>query len=89
MNERALLDLMRRAPDAQKLDELMEHNDGSPRRLCPECGTIMDLVWIDFLQLDRCLSHGVWLDPGELDRVMSSGKPLDLSRFPVKTSKLK
>src|SRR5262249_49366946 len=44
-------------------------------RPCPHCGELMDLAWIDFLQLDQCEEHGVWLDPGELKRALSSAKP--------------
>jgi Zn-finger nucleic acid-binding protein len=73
MAERALLRLIAESPDAQPIDELMEHNDGSPRRSCAQCGATMNLAWIDFLQLDRCeAEHGVWLDDGELARVLTS-----------------
>lgn len=70
-----LLALLDATPTAQKLPELMVHNDGSPRRACPHCGEPMDLAWIDFLQLDQCAEHGVWLDAGELDEALTSAGP--------------
>ena len=72
MSEAALLSRMRAAPRAQRLDELMVHNDGTPRRPCPHCGRDMEIAWIDFLQLDRCEVDGVWLDAGELERALRS-----------------
>ena len=53
------------------LDELPEHNDGSPRRPCPRCGERMAIVWLEYLQLDQCREHGVWFDRGELDRALA------------------
>jgi hypothetical protein len=42
----------------------------------------MDLAWIDFLQLDQCLEHGVWLDPGELAQALTSAEPSpEVKRF--------
>jgi Zn-finger nucleic acid-binding protein len=70
-----LLNLMAATPTAQRLFELMVHNDGSPRRKCPQCGEKMDLAWIDFLQLDQCAEHGVWLDSGELAKALTSADP--------------
>jgi Zn-finger nucleic acid-binding protein len=70
--ELELLALLHASPDAQQFDELMEHNDGSPRRPCPVCSELMNLAWIDFLQLDRCPQHGVWLDRGELYEALHS-----------------
>lgn len=69
------LALLAATPTAQRLGELMVHNDGSPRRDCPHCGRVMDLAWIDFLQLDQCEEHGVWLDAGELDKALASAQP--------------
>jgi Zn-finger nucleic acid-binding protein len=68
----AFLQLMRKSATAQHLDELMVHNDGSPRRKCPHCGELMDLAWIDALQIDQCAEHGVWLDPGVLPKALAS-----------------
>jgi Zn-finger nucleic acid-binding protein len=59
---------LRRAQPRLAVDELMEHNDGTPRRPCPVCKEPMAIVWIEFLQLDQCQHHGVWFDPGELER---------------------
>ncbi len=70
--ELEFLALLHATPEAQHFDELMEHNDGSPRRPCPVCGELMNLAWIDFLKIDRCPQHGVWLDPGELDEALHS-----------------
>ncbi len=70
-----LLSLLAATPTAQRLDELMVHNDGSPRRDCPQCARPMDLAWIDFLQLDQCEEHGVWLDAGELEKALASAQP--------------
>jgi Zn-finger nucleic acid-binding protein len=61
---------LRRAQPALAVEELMEHNDGSPRRPCPRCGETMSIVWLDYLQLDQCEPHGVWFDRGELDRAL-------------------
>ena len=69
------LELLRATPTAQQVEELTVHNDGSPRRPCPHCGERMDLAWIDFLQLDQCLEHGVWLDGGELKKALTSAEP--------------
>jgi Zn-finger nucleic acid-binding protein len=69
------LSLLARTPTAQHLDELLVHNDGSPRRPCLHCGDKMDIAWIDFLKLDQCSDHGVWLDPGELDQALASAEP--------------
>ena len=69
------IELLRVMPTAQHIEELMVHNDGSPRRPCPHCGQRMDLAWIDFLQLDQCLEHGVWLDGGELKKALTSAEP--------------
>jgi len=69
------LELLAATPTAQALAELMVHNDGSPRRACPHCRQLMDLAWIDFLQLDQCLEHGVWLDPGEMEEALRSAEP--------------
>ena len=71
----AFLSLLSTSPTAQHIQELMVHNDGSPRRACPHCAQLMDLAWIDFLQLDQCAEHGVWLDAGELDRALTSALP--------------
>ena len=75
IDEGLFLSLLRATPTAQHLDELMEQNDGTPRRRCPHCDARMNLAWIDFLQLDRCAEHGVWLDPGELERALHSATP--------------
>ncbi|HEY2744143.1 MAG TPA: zf-TFIIB domain-containing protein [Polyangia bacterium] len=71
----SFLAILGATPTAQHPDELMVHNDGSPRRACPHCLEPMDLVWIDFLQLDQCREHGVWLDAGELERALVSAQP--------------
>src|SRR5262252_6111937 len=72
--EPAFMEMLRATPTAQHPDELLEHNDGSPRRRCPHCGELMNIAWIDWLQLDRCDSHGIWLDPGELERALHSSR---------------
>jgi Zn-finger nucleic acid-binding protein len=59
---------LKRAQPQHRVDELMEHNDGTPRRPCPRCGDTMSIVWLEFLQLDQCEPHGVWFDGGELER---------------------
>jgi Zn-finger nucleic acid-binding protein len=59
---------LRDAQPALAVDELVEHNDGTPRRPCPRCGVKMSIVWLEFLQLDQCDAHGVWFDRGELQR---------------------
>jgi Zn-finger nucleic acid-binding protein len=61
---------LRRAQPTLAVEELMEHNDGTPRRPCPRCGEAMSIVWLEFLQLDQCEQHGVWFDRGELDRAL-------------------
>jgi Zn-finger nucleic acid-binding protein len=72
IDEASFLALLSATPTAQHPDELMEHNDGSPRRNCPHCGRPMNLVWIDVIKLDRCGGHGVWLDPGEIEMALHS-----------------
>jgi Zn-finger nucleic acid-binding protein len=62
---------LRRAQPRLAADELMEHNDGTPRRRCPVCTVPMAIVWVEYLQLDHCREHGVWFDPGELDRALA------------------
>jgi Zn-finger nucleic acid-binding protein len=64
----AFLADLRAAQPKRHVDELMEHNDGTPRRPCPRCGETMSIVWLEFLQLDQCEPHGVWFDGGELER---------------------
>ena len=64
------LALLREAQPEKAPDELMVHNDGSPRRDCPVCAAPMDLAWLDFLCLDQCLAHGVFLDAGELEKAL-------------------
>jgi Zn-finger nucleic acid-binding protein len=58
---------LRRALPNKRIDELMVHNDGTPRRPCPHCLKRMNIAWLDFLPLDQCEEHGVWLDPGEFE----------------------
>src|SRR5262245_46017631 len=60
------LTLLREAQPDKRVDELMVHNDGSPRRPCPVCAELMDLAWLDFLALDQCEAHGIWFDGQEL-----------------------
>jgi Zn-finger nucleic acid-binding protein len=68
MEVAVFLDLLHREQPKLKVEELMEHNDGTPRRPCPRCGEKMSIAWLEILQLDQCLEHGVWFDQGELDR---------------------
>jgi Zn-finger nucleic acid-binding protein len=70
MDIAAFLADLRRAQPRLAAEELMEHNDGTPRRPCPVCKEPMSIVWIEFLQLDQCHEHGLWFDPGELDRAL-------------------
>lgn len=56
-----------------RVEELLIHNDGSPRHRCPQCKNLMDHAWLDFLQLDTCEPcGGLWLEPRELDRALAS-----------------
>src|SRR5262245_57622957 len=81
VEELKLLEQIRAAVPGHPLDELLEHNDGSPRRPCPMCGDRMNIVWLEFIQLDRCDDHGVWLDAGELERSLDwKAKPDDVPR---------
>ncbi|MBT8493287.1 MAG: zf-TFIIB domain-containing protein [Deltaproteobacteria bacterium] len=70
--EQAFFSLLRhRHPDA-RIDEVMVHNDGSPRVGCPICQEPMDIGWLDFLQIDRCEhAHGLWFEAGELERALA------------------
>jgi len=70
MDVAAFLADLRRAQPRLASDELMEHNDGTPHRPCPVCKQPMSIVWVEFLQLDQCLEHGVWFDRGELERAL-------------------
>jgi len=49
---------------------LVQDNEGAVRRPCPECGADMAIVWLDFLQLDQCSTHGLWFDGGELSKAL-------------------
>jgi len=66
----AFWSLFREAQPDVEQTELMIHNDGTPRRPCPECGQDMDIGWINLLQLDQCEQHGIWFDRGELERAL-------------------
>jgi Zn-finger nucleic acid-binding protein len=70
MEVAAFLADLRDAQPGRAVDELLEHNDGTPRRPCPRCGEKMAIAWLEFLQLDQCAAHGVWFDRGELDRAL-------------------
>jgi Zn-finger nucleic acid-binding protein len=81
VDEGELLRRIREAQPQHRVDELLEHNDGSPRRPCAVCGARMTIVWLEFLQLDRCEEHGVWLDAGELELALRwDVVPADLRR---------
>jgi Zn-finger nucleic acid-binding protein len=64
------LQLLREEQPEMHVEELLEHNDGTLRRPCPRCGDKMSIAWLEILQLDQCLDHGVWFDAGELDRAL-------------------
>jgi Zn-finger nucleic acid-binding protein len=64
------LEMLRHERPMLGVEELMEFNDGTPRRPCPRCGAQMAIVWLELLQLDECPDHGVWFDPGELKRAL-------------------
>lgn len=64
-------DLMARFQPKRAGDDVLIHNDGSPRRPCPECRETMDIAWVEFLQLDCCERHGLWCDRGELERALA------------------
>jgi Zn-finger nucleic acid-binding protein len=70
MNTADFLVVLREHQPRLAVDELPEHNDGTPRRPCPCCGERMAIVWLEYLQLDQCAAHGVWFDAGELDRAL-------------------
>ena len=60
--------------------ELLEHNDGTERRPCARCGDLMQIVWLEFLKIDECVSHGLWFDGGELERALRyEGMPIGSS----------
>jgi Zn-finger nucleic acid-binding protein len=71
LDEGVLLARIREAQPSHPVEELLEHNDGSPRRPCPQCGERMSIVWLEYLQLEQCPEHGVWFDRGELDRALA------------------
>ena len=62
--------LRRRHPEA-RVTEVMVHNDGSPRIVCPFCSQKMDIGWLDFLQVDSCAEHGLWFEDAELERALA------------------
>ena len=64
-----LLALLRRLHPEKQVDALEVHNYESRQRHCPVCNNVMDMAWIELLQLDCCSDHGVWLDRGELQRI--------------------
>lgn len=71
MDTADFLALLRDHQPRLAVDELLEHNDGSPRRPCPRCGDKMAIVWVEYLKLEQCRDHGVWFDRGELDRALA------------------
>ncbi len=75
------------AQPRREVDELLVHNDGSPRRPCPMCAEPMDVAWLDFLQLDQCSGHGIWFDAGELDRALANDTGLKEVRELLEASK--
>jgi Zn-finger nucleic acid-binding protein len=87
----AFFAVLRAALPEKRIDELMVHNDGTPRRPCPHCARSMDIAWLDFLPLDQCGQHGIWLDPGEFE-IAVSGQfsprelPANLAPKPPKSS---
>lgn len=86
LSEREFFRNFKRAQPKRKVDELLVHNDGSPRRPCPTCNELMDLAWLDFLQLDQCVGHGIWFDAGELDRALRNDTGLREVQEAVKAS---
>lgn len=64
-----LLDFIRAVKPDKHIDELMVLNYEDGRRRCPVCKELMDMAWLDNLQLDQCAQHGVWLDRGELQKI--------------------
>lgn len=70
METAQFLSLLREAVPDKAVDELMVHNDGSPRHPCPVCAESMDLAWLDFLCVDQCERHGVWFERGELEKAL-------------------
>ena len=65
------LEMFRAAQPDHRREELMVHNDGTPRRSCPICVEPMDIAWLEFLPLEQCESHGLWFDQGELERALA------------------
>ncbi|MBT8496161.1 MAG: zf-TFIIB domain-containing protein [Deltaproteobacteria bacterium] len=57
--------------------KLVVDNTDARLRPCPACTAPMDVVWVDFLQLDRCPSHGIWFDSGELQKALGSNQGTD------------
>lgn len=54
------------------VEELLIHNDGSPRQRCPRCKKMMSQAWLDFLELETCEGcRGLWLERGELARALA------------------
>ena len=49
-------------------EELLQHNDGTPRRPCPRCGELMTIAWLEFLKLDQCDQHGIWFGSKQYSR---------------------
>jgi Zn-finger nucleic acid-binding protein len=56
----------------QPLPPLTLRIDHERRLGCVVCGSPMEKVMLDAIELDRCPDHGLWFDPGELERVTST-----------------
>jgi Zn-finger nucleic acid-binding protein len=57
--------------------------DSDSQRVCPSCGSIMDMEDADGTKVDVCLTcFGVWLDAGELEQLRAKpGAAFDPSQF--------
>lgn len=76
---RQLFALLHMPEGLQNLEQrlhVMERARGEPKRRCPRCHAIMDLIDApgarDAVILDRCPNgHGLWFDQGELNEILS------------------
>jgi Zn-finger nucleic acid-binding protein len=72
-----ILELPDGVSDLEHRLKVMERAKGQPKRKCPRCDAIMDLIDApgpkQAVILDRCPNgHGLWFDHGELHEILSA-----------------
>ncbi|MCC6900582.1 MAG: zf-TFIIB domain-containing protein [Polyangiaceae bacterium] len=52
---------------AARAAQVRPDHDEAHTSCCPACSRPMDKVELHYVQVDRCIGHGMWLDAGELE----------------------